>query len=121
MSSSSNNNTWGTPIDVAKPIVVRADPSSSLGNSSSSSSSSGPFATVALLLSRLRLCLRQAVRWKISRRARTRISGIVRDPRLDMFQDQCHLLEVQTLTRFGPLPFYTEPFPDAEDELENGA
>ncbi|KAJ8476138.1 hypothetical protein OPV22_019865 [Ensete ventricosum] len=34
-------------------------------------------------------------------RARTRISGIVRDPRLDMFQDQCRLLEVQTLTRFG--------------------
>lgn len=48
-------------------------------------------------------------------RARTRISGIVRDPKLDMFQDQCRL-QVQTLTRSGPVPFYTGPFLDAEEE-----
>ncbi|URE10869.1 hypothetical protein MUK42_33304, partial [Musa troglodytarum] len=53
-------------------------------------------------------------------RARTRISGIVRDPRLDMFQDQCRL-QVQALTRSSPFPFYTEPFLDAEEEVENRA
>ena len=55
--------------EMTKQIVMRADPSSSLGDSSSSS---GPLATVALLLARLRLRLRlrlrHALRWKISRR-----------------------------------------------------
>lgn len=208
--SSSSNNTWGRRRDVAKQIVVRADPSSSLGDSSSSSGPPSPsslhafaFVCVFVMPSAGRSLAGSASRASSSRRtssscakvkqtltcswlrsllhrtfssihrtfssihrtnsstgrqckfkdwvcrsnihvlfihqvketltrsnihpnlflgcrARTRISGIVRDPRLDMFQDQCRL-QVQTLTRSGPVPFYAGPFLDAEEELENRA